>query len=80
MKMINAKITITYTCPMLVKDESEIEETFYYNKKNIVGGFETDISFEESDETINWTEDTQVFTKEGIYLDINDAKKVLARS
>ncbi len=80
MKMINAKITITYTCPMLVKDESEIEETFYYNKKNIVGGFETDIAFEESDETINWTEDTQVFTKEGIYLDINDAKKVVARS
>jgi hypothetical protein len=76
MKMINAKITITYTCPMLVKDESEIEETFYYNKKNIVGGFETDIAFEGSAETINWTEYTQVFTKEGIYLDINDAKKV----
>ncbi len=80
MKIINAKITITYTCPMLVKDESEIEETFYYNKKNIVGGFETDISFEESDETINWTEDTQVFTTGGIYIEIEDAKRIAGRS
>jgi hypothetical protein len=77
MKMINAKITITYTCPMLVKDESEMLEVFEQNRKEIMGGFEIDASAEIDIDAISWTEDCQVFAKNNIYLDMNDARGVL---
>ena len=80
MKIINTKITVTYTCPMLVKDEDEMLEVFDQNRKEIMGGFEIDTASELDADAISWNDDCQVFTKDGIYLDMDDAKKVVARS
>jgi len=80
MKIINAKITVTYACPMLVKDEDEMLEIFEQNRKEIMGGFEIDTASELDADAISWHEDCQVFTKDGIYLDMDDAKKIVASS
>jgi hypothetical protein len=80
MKIINAKITVTYTCPMLVKDEEEMIEVFEQNRKEIMGGFEIDTASELDAEAINWCDDCQVFNKEGDYLDMEGANWMLTRS
>ena len=80
MRIINAKITVAFTCPMLVKDEDEMLEVFEQNRKEIMGGFEINTASELDADAISWNEDCQVFTKDGIYLDMNDAKKIVASS
>ena len=71
------KITIEYICPMWVgDDESDMSDIFETNKKDIMDGYEYSVTAEQ-DSKVNWSEDAQVFRKEGTWLDIQGAELLM---
>jgi hypothetical protein len=80
MKIVNIEVKLTYTFPALIKNETELNKVFNSNKKAIIQGFGDMEVIQIIDDKINWVEDTQVFTKDGIYLEIEEAKRIAASS
>lgn len=70
------KITIEYICPMWVSDDEEMLDVFNMNKKDIIDGYEYEVTVEE-DSKVKWAEDAQVFRKEGTWLDIQGAELLM---
>lgn len=70
------KITVEYICPMWVGDDEEMLDVFNANKKDIIDGYEYEVTVEQ-DFKVNWAEDAQVFREGGTWLDIQGAELLM---